>query len=460
MALNYTPLLSLAEPVTGTEAGTWGDDVNKGITDYLDIAIAGTNTISTDGNVTLTSSQGASAGNNITATTAQYMQLLFSGARTAVRSVTVPASSKIYVVNNSTTGGYAVTVKTGTTSGVSIANGEKAVIAFDGADFVKVASSLISGLVGTLPVANGGTGVTTLSGLVYGNGTSAVSTASAAQIVAAIGSTPVQNAVTVGNVSGGSAGQLLYQTSTSVTGYAPVPTTGYVLSWTGTAFSWVAGVPSSSATSLSGGAAFQVPYQSAPGVTAFSANFLFNGTYLTVGNTTALAGATNPTIAATGSANQYVQSYVYNANNGTSASADLVAYADNSTDAHGWADIGFTSSTYADATYTVTGPNEAYVFGSAPSGSGATGNLVYATDSTGTANAHQWYVGGFTQAKGAYKMQLTATELTLATPLKVTGSTGTNGFVLSSTGPSTAPTWIDPSTLGVTNGKLYFFGQF
>jgi hypothetical protein len=155
-----------------------------------------------------------------------------------------------------------------------------------------------------------------------------------------------------------------------------------------------------------------------------------------------------------------VQSYIYNANVGVSASADLVAYADNGTDAHGWADMGFTSSVYADTTYTVTGPNEAYVFGSAPSGSGKTGNLVYATDSTGTANAHQWYVGGFTQAKSAYKMQLTATELTLATPFKVNGSAGTSGYVLTSTGTSTPPTWVSPATIGTSPGKLYFYGQF
>jgi len=272
MALNYTSLLSLAEPVTGTESGTWGDDVNKGITDYLDIAIAGTNTLSTDADVTLTQTQGASAGSNISATTAQYMQLLFSGARTAARNVTVPASSKIYVVNNSTTGGYAVTVKTGSTSGVSIANGEKAVIAYNGSDFVKVASSLISGLTGTLPVANGGTGVTTLSGLIYGNGTSAVTTASAAQIVATIGATPVANATTATNIAGGTAGQLAYQSAVNATAFAPAPTTGYVLSWTGSAFNWVAGVPSSSSANLSGGGAYTVVYQSAAGTTAYLTN--------------------------------------------------------------------------------------------------------------------------------------------------------------------------------------------
>ncbi len=265
------------------------------------------------------------------------------------------------------------------------------------------------------------------------------------------------------NLAGGLQWQLPYQTAPNTTAFVPAPATaGLVLGWQGpsSGFGWVSAPAATTATNLAGGAAFQVPYQSAPNTTQFSPNFQFNGTYLRVGDTTPLPGATNPTFAATGNTNQYVQSYIYNANAGTSASADFVAYGDNSTDAHGWADVGFTSSGYADATYTVTGPNESYFFASAPTGSGTSGNAVYATDSTGTTNAHQWYVGGFTQAKGAYKMQLTATELTLATPLKVTGSTGTSGFLLASSGPSAAPSWINPSTIGTSNAKLYFFGQF
>lgn len=265
------------------------------------------------------------------------------------------------------------------------------------------------------------------------------------------------------NLAGGVQWQLPYQTAPNTTAFVPAPASaGLVLGWQGpsSGFGWVSAPAATSAANLAGGAAFQVPYQSAPNTTQFSNNFQFNGTYLRVGDTTPLSGATNPTFAATANQNQYVQSYIYNANAGTSASADFVAYGDNSTDVSGWADVGFTSSGYADATYTVTGPNESYFFASAPAGSGTSGNAVYATDGTGTTNAHQWYVGGFTQSKSAYKMQLTATELTLATPLKVTGSTGTSGFLLASAGPSAAPSWINPSTIGTSNAKLYFFGQF
>jgi len=61
--------------------------------------------------------------------------------------------------------------------------------------------SLTSQVTGTLPVANGGTGVATISGLVHGNGTSPVSAASAAQVVAVIGATAVTNATNATNAS-------------------------------------------------------------------------------------------------------------------------------------------------------------------------------------------------------------------------------------------------------------------
>jgi len=50
-----------------------------------------------------------------------------------------------------------------------------------------------------LSVSNGGTGVSSLSGLVYGNGTSVMTAATAAQIVSAIGSTAVANATNAVN---------------------------------------------------------------------------------------------------------------------------------------------------------------------------------------------------------------------------------------------------------------------
>lgn len=145
MPTTYTSLLGLSLPATGELAGTWGTEVNNGITSLLDAAIAGTTTLSTDANVTLTTVTGA-------ANQARQQILLCTGARTAQRTITAPAQSKTYVVINATTGGFAVQlVGAGPTAGVSIAAGERVVAAWNGSDFVKVASNLVTGTATRIP---------------------------------------------------------------------------------------------------------------------------------------------------------------------------------------------------------------------------------------------------------------------------------------------------------------------
>jgi len=159
-------------------------------------------------------------------------------------------------------------------------------------------------------------------------------------------------------------------------------------------------------------------------------NWTLNGNVV-VGNGTPIGGLSNPLISANGSANSYVEVYSHNDNTGTSASADFVAYPDNGADATGWVDLGINSSTFSDAAYSITTPNEGYLLMSNPStATTATGNLVFATDSTGTTNAYQWYVGGFTQAKTAYKMQLDGTLLYVKQAVKADGvvESTTGGF--------------------------------
>jgi hypothetical protein len=45
MTINRTTLLDLPLPVTGTESGTWGDVTNNGLSQYVDIAVAGMNAL-------------------------------------------------------------------------------------------------------------------------------------------------------------------------------------------------------------------------------------------------------------------------------------------------------------------------------------------------------------------------------------------------------------------------------
>ena len=150
-----TTLLGLLTPTQGTLSGTWGDSVNYGISDYLDIAIAGTLSFAGDGAITLANTTGSSSGNAITSTTAQYMVIRITGTQTVTKVITGPSYSKLYMVDHAGATS-AVTFKASGQTGVSIAVGEKCFVYYNGTDYVKVASSVVSGIVGP---ANGGTGI-------------------------------------------------------------------------------------------------------------------------------------------------------------------------------------------------------------------------------------------------------------------------------------------------------------
>ena len=150
-----TTLLGLVTPTQGTLSGTWGDTVNYGISDYVDIAIAGTLSFAGDGAITLANTTGSSAGNGIVSTTAQYMVIRITGTQSVTKVITGPSYSKLYMVDHAGATS-AVTFKAAGQSGVSIAVGEKAFVYYNGTDYVKVSSTTVSGIVGP---ANGGTGV-------------------------------------------------------------------------------------------------------------------------------------------------------------------------------------------------------------------------------------------------------------------------------------------------------------
>ena len=175
---NFTPLLGLALPTTGDLQGTWGATVNTAITDLLDDAVAGTVTLSADADVTLTTTNGA----DNQARNAVILWTASNGATT--RNVTAPAQSKAYIVINAGTGSVVIR-GAGPTTGVTVTSGYKALVAWNGSDFVKIASTLVnlaSEVTGTLPVANGGTGITS-----FGTGIATfLGTPSSANLAAAL----------------------------------------------------------------------------------------------------------------------------------------------------------------------------------------------------------------------------------------------------------------------------------
>jgi hypothetical protein len=95
-----------------------------------------------------------------------------------------------------------------------------------------------AGLSATLAAASGGTGEAgTITGVAYHNGSSADTAASAAQIVAAISTTAVANATAAGtstNTAGGAGGEILYQSAPGATGFSAAGTTGQVATSGGT----------------------------------------------------------------------------------------------------------------------------------------------------------------------------------------------------------------------------------
>jgi hypothetical protein len=150
-----TTQLQLLTPTQGTLSGAWGNTVNNGITEYVNIAIAGTLSFAGDGAITLSNTIGSASGNAITSTTAQYMVIRITGTQSVVKVITGPSYSKLYMVDHAGATS-AVTFKAAGQTGVSVAVGEKCFVYYNGTDYVKVASSAVSGIVGP---ANGGTGI-------------------------------------------------------------------------------------------------------------------------------------------------------------------------------------------------------------------------------------------------------------------------------------------------------------
>ena len=225
-----TTLLGLVTPTQGTLSGTWGDTVNYGISDYLDIAIAGTLSFAGDGAITLANTTGSSAGNGIVSTTAQYMVIRITGTQSIVKIITGPSYSKLYMVDHAGATS-AVTFKAAAQTGVSVAVGEKCFVYYNGTDYVKVASSVADGVTSVAmtvpsllsisgsPITSTGTLALTYSGtaLPVANGGTALTSGNSGGVLAytASGTLASSNALDqYGVVIGGGAGAV--PTSTAV----------------------------------------------------------------------------------------------------------------------------------------------------------------------------------------------------------------------------------------------------
>jgi hypothetical protein len=140
---------------TGDQSGTWGTTTNTNLGTAIEEAITGTADVSfSSADVTLTLT------NTNTAQTARNLRLNLTGTVAAAQNLIVPNIEKQYIINN--TLGFDITVKNSTGTGVAVPAGKSMIVFNTGSNVVDVVSALGSGTV--LPVANGGTGVTTSTG--------------------------------------------------------------------------------------------------------------------------------------------------------------------------------------------------------------------------------------------------------------------------------------------------------
>ena len=210
MATGATGQLGLALPVQGELSGTWGDTVNVSITALLVSAVAGTTTLSSDADVTLTTT-------TLAANQARQAIILWTAGGTVTRTITVPAQSKSYIVINKTSSSQSIKiVGAGPTTGVTIVAGTAAFVVWDGADFV---TASVTSTTGVLPVANGGTGVATSTGT--GN---AVLSNSPTLVTPALG-TP--SALVGTNITGTAAGLSIGGNAATATAATTLVTAGF-----------------------------------------------------------------------------------------------------------------------------------------------------------------------------------------------------------------------------------------
>lgn len=110
---------------------------------YLSINVAGT------GNYTLSAAEQSKS------------FYKFTGVLTGNRNIIVPTTTAQYIIDNSTTGAFTLTVKTAAGAGVTVNQGSRAVVYCDGTD---VLDGDTGGIASPVSIADGGTGSTTASG--------------------------------------------------------------------------------------------------------------------------------------------------------------------------------------------------------------------------------------------------------------------------------------------------------
>ena len=315
----------------------------------------------------------ATAATNLAGGVANNMAYQTGAGATAF--ITAPSTSGSYLQWTSV-GGFAWTPFSGVTSFSAGTTGFTPNVSTTGAIT----------LAGTLGAANGGTGATTLTGYVYGNG-AGVMTASATipnTAISGLGSMSTQNANNVA-ITGGSINGTTIGGSVAAAG----------------SFTYVTANQSITGSSSTGAFSY--------GALTYSDVNLF-ASYKT-------------------NVNSYAQIVIQNAATGTAASTDFVVSNDLGTSSSNYGDFGINSSAFV-GTGSLGGAGYVYMY-------------AQGTDlaiGTGSNNAiHLVVNGGATDAM----------TINGSGAVAFNGSYGTSSYLLQGGGAAAAPSWINPSSLSV-----------
>lgn len=465
MPTSYTSLLGLALPVTGELSGTWGDTVNSYITQYVDAAVAGAQTISgSQTAVTLSTTNGSAltqAGSGATGS-AQYQIINCTGNPGSALTVTVPSASKVYLVLNNTSTNQTVTVKGSATTGVTVAAARSALIAWNGTDFELVATDDASKMNGVLAAANGGTGQSsyTVGDILFASGSTTLSKLADVATGNALISGGVGVAPSYGKIG----------LTTHVSGTLPVanggtngtatPTAGTIAYGTGSAYAFNtagtsgqpllsggSGAPTFGTLSVGAGGTGQTSYTDGQLLIGNTATTSLSKATLTAGSgVTITNGNGSITISATGSG-------------GTVTSVGATAPVASS---GGTAPTISLNSAYGD-TLNPYGSKTANFFLAAPNGSAGapTFRAIAAADvptlnqnTTGTAANVTGIVAvanGGTGVVSATAYALLTGGTTSTGAFQTVSGTGTSGQILVSNGAGALPSW--QNNTGISTGK-------
>ena len=151
MTSTYVNDLRLNEQGTGDNPGSWGTVTNTNLELIAEAFSYGTETIG-DADTTITMQDGTSD-----AARSLYLKIASSADLTTTRVITLAPNtvSKVWIIENATSGGQIITIKQGTGATVNIPNGSVKVIATDGAGSGGIVYDLFTDLdlTGTTTVA-------------------------------------------------------------------------------------------------------------------------------------------------------------------------------------------------------------------------------------------------------------------------------------------------------------------